>query len=61
MNRMLLRFAMSEQPIDDELTALRAENEQLKRQVLLYQKQYKRSWVMFLISLVLFAVLFLGR
>lgn len=52
---------MSEQPIDDELTALRAENEQLKRQILLYQKRNKRSWVMFLISLVLFAVLFFGR
>jgi len=44
-----------------ELASLKAENDQLKRQILLYQKQYKRSWVMFLISLVLFAVLFLGR
>jgi len=52
---------MSEQPIDDELTTLRAQNEQLKRQILLYQKRNKHSWVMFLISLVLFAVLFLGR
>jgi len=46
---------------NDELASLKAENDQLKRQILLYQKQYKRSWVMFLISLVLFAVLFLGR
>jgi len=46
---------------NDELAPLKAENDQLKRQILLYQKQYKRSWVMFLISLVLFAVLFLGR
>lgn len=52
---------MSEQPLNDELTALRAQNEQLKRQILLYQKQYKRSWVMFLIPLVLFEVLFLAR
>ena len=40
---------MSEQPIDDELTTLRAQNEQLKWQILLYQKRNKRSWVMFLI------------
>jgi len=45
----------------DELTALREENDLLKRQILMYQKQYKRSWVMFLISLVLFAILMMGR
>jgi len=52
---------MDQTKTNDELASLKAENDQLKRQILLYQKQYKRSWVMFLISLVLFAVLFLGR
>jgi hypothetical protein len=52
---------MDQTKTNDELASLKAENDQLKRQLLLYQKQYKRSWVMFLISLVLFAVLFLGR
>jgi len=45
----------------DELTALREENANLKRQLLMYQKQYKRGWVMFLISLGLFAFLIMGR
>ena len=52
---------MDQTKTNDELASLKAKNDQLKRQILLYQKQYKRSWVMFLISLVLFAVLFLGR
>lgn len=52
---------MDEGNEQDELTALREENDLLKRQILMYQKQYKRSWVMFLISLVLFAILMMGR
>ena len=52
---------MNEGNEQDELTALREENDLLKRQILMYQKQYKRSWVMFHISLVMLAILIMGR